>query len=435
MTYRADTTIPMPVSPSPPVSRPGYHLAATALAGLLVIVGVGWFFHTSPHPVILGKYSRAWAALLACVIAGEAVALAALYANRRRLPALFRKLAFAATAGLLLVALVGFPVYIWAHHRYLAAEIFRPMWGREHPFLQWDQPLPAGPALTKEPGTYRIVCMGGSTTQGYRVEPQESYPAVLQTLLDERFEPGAFEVINAGSCWHTTQHTLFKYLSNICDYQPDMIIEMHAWNDLYQCGESVLARGPFRRDYGHFMGAFSRRLSPRDRFAERVWRNPFFDNLYSDFRRGTAPPRRARPVDPLTPLPSFRRNLRHMADACAADGVRLVLAGQPSLYKRDLSADELAALTYGDVFAPDERPDLEAMRNAMTCFNHAAREVAELEGLAYVDLDPCVPKDLNHFIDDVHYTPGGYRLIARAVFEQIDWPSPLPGMELVASTH
>jgi lysophospholipase L1-like esterase len=434
MSSHANATTSLPVSPSSPVSGRSYRVAAGALVGLLLVVGVGWFFHTSPRPEVLGKYSRAWAAFLACVVAGEAFALAAIHANRRRLPALFRRLAFAATAGVLLVALIGLPAYIWAHHRYLSTQIFRPMWGREHPFLQWDQPLPGNPPLTKEPGVYRIVCMGGSTTQGYRIKPEQSYPAVLQTLLDARFGADAFEVINAGSCWHTTQHTLFKYLGNICDYQPDMIIEMHAWNDIYQCAESGLARGPFRRDYGHFMGALAGRLHPKDRFAERVWRNPFFDNLYSDFRGGPEHLPRAKPVDPLTPLSSFRRNLQHMAEVCAADGVRLVLASQPFLYKRDLSADELAALTYDDVFAPDELPGVEAMRNAMTCFNHASREVAEWEGLVYVDLEPCVPKDLDHFIDDVHYTPRGYRLVAEAVFGRIDWAD-LPRTEPIASNR
>jgi hypothetical protein len=51
----------------------------------------------------------------------------------------------------------------------------------------------------------------------------------------------------------------------------------------------------------------------------------------------------------------------------------------------------------------------------MRAYNDATRRVAAEEGVALVDLEPQVPKDLAHFTDDVHYTDAAFDVVADAV--------------------
>ncbi len=125
--------------------------------------------------------------------------------------------------------------------------------------------------------------------------------------------------------------------------------------------------------------------------------------------------------DPLTPLPSFRRNLGHLAQICLVHDVRLVLVGQPSLYKPLMAAEERATLQYGEIYAAGEAPTPDQMFAAMSAFNATARQVAYGYDVPFVPLDEMLPRDLEHFVDDVHWTERGYEAAAHVVFEGVDW--------------
>ena len=52
----------------------------------------------------------------------------------------------------------------------------------------------------------------------------------------------------------------------------------------------------------------------------------------------------------------------------------------------------------------------------MARFNAAQREIALRHGARFVDLDALVPKDLDHFFDDCHFTDRGSRRVADEIF-------------------
>jgi hypothetical protein len=59
-----------------------------------------------------------------------------------------------------------------------------------------------------------------------------------------------------------------------------------------------------------------------------------------------------------------------------------------------------------------EYPSSASMKTAMTAYNDIVRRIASDLDVPIVDLEPSVPRDLRHFIDDVHYTPEGARRVA-----------------------
>ncbi|MFH1889029.1 MAG: tetratricopeptide repeat protein [Candidatus Omnitrophota bacterium] len=76
----------------------------------------------------------------------------------------------------------------------------------------------------KQKGTYRILCIGESTTAG-------EYPAFLEEILNQRNIGIKFNVINRGSIAANTSQLLGQLESNINNYHPDMVVTMMGIND------------------------------------------------------------------------------------------------------------------------------------------------------------------------------------------------------------
>ena len=82
----------------------------------------------------------------------------------------------------------------------------------------------------KQKGTYRILCLGESTTAPTGIEDY-SYPLQLQEILSQRDIGISFSVINKGVSATNTSGILCQLESNLDKYRPDMIITMMGVND------------------------------------------------------------------------------------------------------------------------------------------------------------------------------------------------------------
>ena len=80
----------------------------------------------------------------------------------------------------------------------------------------------------REKGTYRILCLGESTTEAGGVD---SYPSQLQEILNERKIGEKFSVINKGLSGITTEGIVSQLKGNLDKYNPDMVIVMMGIND------------------------------------------------------------------------------------------------------------------------------------------------------------------------------------------------------------
>jgi lysophospholipase L1-like esterase len=104
--------------------------------------------------------------------------------------------------------------------------------------------------MTRQSDTYRILCLGGSTTYGATVgRAHQAYPAVLQELLNDQAEEGAdrVEVINGGLTWGTTAELLNHYHFKFSYYKPDLVIINVGGNDAQAYTLSY-----YHPDYSHW---------------------------------------------------------------------------------------------------------------------------------------------------------------------------------------
>lgn len=72
-----------------------------------------------------------------------------------------------------------------------------------------------------------IICFGNSITKGYKVKPNESFPAILSERL-------SMDVINAGISGDTTRDALKRIEQDVLNKDPRLVIVEFGGNDFLQ---------------------------------------------------------------------------------------------------------------------------------------------------------------------------------------------------------
>jgi len=91
-------------------------------------------------------------------------------------------------------------------------------------------------------GTYRILCLGESTTQG-------QYPGFLEEILNQRYKETRFCVIDKGLGGIKTSVIVTQLTSNLAAYAPNMVVVMMGIND----GGAHI---PYEKDNASYIAAF-----------------------------------------------------------------------------------------------------------------------------------------------------------------------------------
>lgn len=84
----------------------------------------------------------------------------------------------------------------------------------------------------KPPGTFRIFCLGGSTTVGYPYGFVGSFSTFLRDRLKAVFPDIQFEIVNLGMT-ATNSYTALDIARELPDYEPDLIIVYDGHNEFY----------------------------------------------------------------------------------------------------------------------------------------------------------------------------------------------------------
>jgi Flp pilus assembly protein TadD len=85
----------------------------------------------------------------------------------------------------------------------------------------------------KEPGTYRIFALGGSTTAGRPYDAEFAFPAWLQRYLDQAAPSRRFEVINAGGISYAS-YRVAVLMRELLRYQPDLFVVYTGHNEFLE---------------------------------------------------------------------------------------------------------------------------------------------------------------------------------------------------------
>lgn len=431
-------------------------VARRLVCGTAIFLALGFLLHTSHERSVLGKYSVRYAAFLALLFA---VILPCFWAVVRFLTSdsqfhgwrgktyhigPWQKIRASLWAGLV-VFFVGKAAVGWllaGHILTYDAHIF-------HPYLQ-NIPRPndaeqhvnrwgfRGDDLepTKPPDVFRIFVFGGSTVHCGTVDFEDTHCRILEKRLADEYPQYRIEVQNLGAEWHCTEHSINKLLFSAQDFSPDLAIIFHGINDLVRGFEpDFFSQGPYRRDYGHYLGAAANLVRPRsswfvcnagaghwcsDLRFDRVWlagpQGRGLHGMVELFYPKTVPIE----ITQWRSLPVFRRNLRDFITIARGKEIEVLLATQASLYRQDLTPEERERLGFPKSHQfGGKRASLASMTDGMRQFNDATRAIAADTQTRLVDLDRAMPKTTRYMYDDVHYTLAGNEMIGNAFANHI----------------
>jgi len=267
----------------------------------------------------------------------------------------------------------------------------------------------------KHPGTFRIVCIGGSTTFGIGSSSDKTtYPQLLEDILNSKITNQKFEVINAGVPGYTTAESLINLELRVLDLSPDLIFIYHAYNDFKP------NRVPnFKSDYSHwryrepiYIGRpFSENFRFYVKLRELILRyipkreNPYFSKL-----------KRFDTVSDLG-VKAFKRNLRSIIYIAKSKNIKVILStfviplNDENLKKEPERFNNLLLFT----------PTLtyKGILDARTKYNNAIKEVANEEKTPLIDSDKIMPQSLDYFDDYVHFNDKGALLMASNIAKAI----------------
>jgi lysophospholipase L1-like esterase len=364
----------------------------------------------------IGRYSYQYLAFLAALSVGFAV------------PRVLRKLA--ARHGRNVVILLIGSALLTTTLLYGAAAL-RYYYTRQYlfdPFLQ--VPPPPVQVAAREPGdaTLRILMLGGSTTFTPGRPPATTYGFHVERFLGEALS-GGFTLLNAGKPWYTTKHSTIDYATRLFESDPDVALILHGINDLYRsCTPPGLSSAEYKSDWSHFYGPAGRGAFPPT-FEEYLAVGP----LHWLTRKWLEGPRARWTTNEVDydlsyyrSLPDFEKQVRQLLRLLRQDGVVPVLITQPSLYKPDMTSAEQRALRFGRSFCRDRRdwmfgryPSRRSLLVAMNAYNDVTRKVAAESGVTLFDAADQVPRTLDYFIDDVHYSQKGAERLAEFISAQL----------------
>lgn len=96
--------------------------------------------------------------------------------------------------------------------------------------------------LEKRNGTFRIIALGDSFTEGYGVPINDTWPKRLEKKLNQLNTLTQFEVLNFGEGGDDTFGELKKFEEKALKYNPDMVILQFYLNDVWEHRSQIAKR-------------------------------------------------------------------------------------------------------------------------------------------------------------------------------------------------
>ncbi|MBI3725520.1 SGNH/GDSL hydrolase family protein [bacterium] len=275
--------------------------------------------------------------------------------------------------------------------------------------------------------TYRIIFVGASTTQGNGLPEESTFAGIVESELDKRRGPGDLrvEVGNASEFGFNSAAVYSMLVHQVLPHEPDMVVFMCGINDLRMSLATVWdEENHFWPPAAPEQPSFNDWLCGVSGFARGVRqasRRLGLTSTDTDEVGYTARKPIVRGVDMTRGLENFRRYLRLTALACKDSKVELVFMTEASIYKELLSPEEQARLWMKNIGDYGDGPncDVPEFKKGHEGYNEAARVAAAREGTKLVDLERVVPRDLKHFLDDVHLTTAGNAVAAKEILSVV----------------
>ena len=258
----------------------------------------------------------------------------------------------------------------------------------------------------KPDGTFRIVCLGASTTFSAEVSSnQATWTHRLQEKLRTAYPGRSIEVVNAAVGGYVSTDNLRNLKYRVLGLDPDLVIYYEANNEIVKdTQELAVQRGVIAPDGGRQPGWVTT-LSKVSLMFDLAYKNLAIKMRSRDTSAGK--------IDKVPPeLPAhFLSVLEDMRVLLAERHVPLVLSTFIVKYRRD--QDRPTQIANADVaFYYMPWMSIDGMLDAVDVYNDAIVAYGKSRGLLVIDDRFAIPPDTEHFSDCMHLLDKGNEAMA-----------------------
>lgn len=311
-------------------------------------------------------------------------------------------------------------------------------------------------SLPEDDHDYRILAVGGSTTICVYLDDAKAWPRRLQDELNGALGEERVWVGNVGRPGHSTdEHILQAEMLLMQNPEIDALVLLVGINDFLRFlpragkpGERSSwaasgRRARLSRAFSFYPGWDGETPWYRRNFVTRISRlvswHPLPLRAEGDVRpmgekgewlaflrryRARASALVEKLPDLRTGLAEYEDNLNRIVDVGSRQGVRVVLVTQPTLWRAGLSPEEEELLwaggppwnrmQYGDPYY-----SAGALAQGMQRYNAALLGVCRERGVECLDAAGVMPRTMDVFYDDAHFTEAGSAMLAGLLAEHL----------------
>jgi lysophospholipase L1-like esterase len=268
----------------------------------------------------------------------------------------------------------------------------------------------------KAPGVVRVLTLGSSSTMGYYNRDTETYPHLLEAMLNEGCAAGArYEVINFAIPHATASSIAAMYLAEGVALAPDVVTFYEGRND------SALPRSAG--------GAWQKVHSV---LVNRLLLAAFIDQVVVGERAAVTSPNLQ--VGPLANERSrmFLAQMDRILEASRKANVKVIVASQQATSRSPLPGAKDERLTLRGVTYAQEagrirerlarKEPISSYEQALLVHQRLMTDLeawAQREKLAFVDVIGALDQDRHHLLSWVHLHPEANRVVARKLADEI----------------
>ncbi|MDO8281329.1 MAG: SGNH/GDSL hydrolase family protein [Thermodesulfovibrionia bacterium] len=278
-----------------------------------------------------------------------------------------------------------------------------------------------------------ILCLGASTTNQPTQETQDTWCGILETKLQEyyghsdlKFQTMAFGVggFRASNDALWIQETFDKI-------KPDIVITLLGINDLAWNGgidykySSINEIFSKKRDSSiikwlkKYSQIFRRVVFIKEKLMTKImlktggfveWHSSNLPDLRGKYQNYPYIENLIRNPDPIN---EFRDTISWIATFLKQKKVQVIMLGQPVLWKESFDPIEFNRLWFS-VSTPKGpvRPSGAWLKREMARYNFVQQSIASQSAISYINLDDNIPKTLDYYFDDCHFTDLGSMAVA-----------------------
>ena len=265
--------------------------------------------------------------------------------------------------------------------------------------------------IPKPSNTFRIICLGDSTTSNYvkiKADNFISWPLILESKLKKI--NSKVEVNNCGQGGYNTNEILIKFLIDTIDAEPNIVILYHAFVNI----RGYLTDG-FNRDFFHFRRTLSSFYPKKVKIASIIptfglWILKYlvgeylsYFNIKEDLVRHINRNNKINQEKEPEGLSVFRRNLETLIYVCKGKKIQLVLSTYCYYLYEQIKNSTIHNKFY-DILQKE---------------NDIIRQLAIEHSLPIVEIQTLVPHNVDNFIDEVHPTAQGMEIMAECFYSMI----------------